>query len=196
MPDTYRTPQAAATAFRDNITEALNCITNDYIDYSSQAAASGEIAVISLGDGDPVRLQTPDPRNQVFISMIINYRVSEDNQRDWRVHTTGYFHTLEDGKHEILAYHWEPDNAQIRYPHMHLKAGSGVRLPSLQSAHLPTGRVLIEDVIWLAIREFGVLCTNQDADQDHANCRATLNRTRAIFDHFQSWGTGPVGDIY
>ena len=192
----YRTPQAAAQAFRDTITTALGCITHEYVGYSSQAAASGEITAISFANGDPIRMPTSDPQARLLLSAIINYRVREEGPHDWRVRITGYFYTLEDGQHEILAYHWEPDNAQIRYPHLHLKAGARVQYPALQAAHLPTGRVLIEDVIWLAIREFGVSCMNQDADRGHADSRATLNETRSVFDQSQSWGVGPAGNIY
>lgn len=42
------------------------------------------------------------------------------------------------------------------FPHLHLGAGSGVSREGLQKAHIPTGRVELEDVLLMAIRELGV----------------------------------------
>jgi hypothetical protein len=43
--------------------------------------------------------------------------------------------------------------------------GSGVGREELQKAHIPTGRVELEDVLLLAIREFGVRPRRDDWEE-------------------------------
>lgn len=55
------------------------------------------------------------------------------------------------------AYHWHPEGHNPgTAPHLHF--GSGVRAAhtGLATAHLPTGYVPAQDVIWLLIDELGV----------------------------------------
>jgi len=189
----HRSPEAAAKQFRRTITDVLRCITEAYVDISEQEAASGEITALTLGGGLPVRLDLPTPHSRLSLSVTINYRVISETA-GWRVHTEKYFYTLDDGTNEIIAFHWDPTNVEVRYPHLHLAYASGVQHPVLQTAHIPTGRVLIEDVIWLTIREFQVECLNRDAEHNHRVCRRRLRTARKIFGELQSWGA-TAGDV-
>jgi hypothetical protein len=67
---------------------------------------------------------------------------------------------------EIVAYHWHPGRrSPIDFPHLHLGAGSGVDREELHKAHLPTGRVELEDVLLMAIQEFGVRPRREDWEE-------------------------------
>ena len=57
----------------------------------------------------------------------------------------------------ILAYHSHPDPLQrVRHPHLHLEAGARVGRTDLYKTHLPTGLVLVRDIIHLLIEELDV----------------------------------------
>ena len=74
----------------------------------------------------------------------------------------GYFYVLQAvDTAEIVAYHWHSASAgSIAFQHMHVGVGAtGTNTPILtgrfHKAHFPTGPIEIEDVIQLAIVEFG-----------------------------------------
>ena len=56
---------------------------------------------------------------------------------------------------EFLAYHWHPQRgSRVTWPHLHLQLPSSA--PVTGRTHLPTGVVLPEDIVRLAIEEFAV----------------------------------------
>ncbi len=62
-----------------------------------------------------------------------------------------YFLLRDDGR-EILAYHWHPEGrSHVTTPHLHLGAGAEAGWPGLQKTHLPTGSVVLPDLVELAI---------------------------------------------
>lgn len=129
--------------------------------------------VLVLGRGRPVRL-AGDAR--LSLSLQIYYRVAEDSgsRFSWRVTIVGYLYALTDERgREVIAYHWHPDErSAVTYPHLHLGAGAQVGRAELLKVHFPTGPIVVEDVVHLAISEFDVRPRRQDWAQ-------ILERTRA-----------------
>lgn len=117
---------------------------------------AGTKHLLALGSDEAVKL----PGADIALSMQIFARVLEraDQAPPWEVSPFGYLYALKEPEgREILAYHWHPGRrSPIDFPHLHLGAGSGVSRDELQKAHIPTNRVELEDVLALAIREFGV----------------------------------------
>lgn len=129
-----------------------------------------------------------------------------EEQAAYRVETAAYYYSLRDVAdpgavaREILAYHWHPDvrlgdGTLISYPHLHVNRGAvrldiadGLRItptsnllrPDLAQAHLPTRRIALEDVIRLAIEQFGVEPLRPDWD-------ATLLAARGSFRRERTW---------
>jgi len=107
-----------------------------------------------------------------------------DERGSWRVSTTGYSCSLQDlqGK-EFLSYHWHPEGrSAVAYPHLHVGAASGIPAKGLitPGAHLPTGRVALEDLLRLAIEQLGV--TPQRPDWS-----AVLDECQEAFEASQTW---------
>jgi len=105
------------------------------------------------------------PGADLSLSVQVFARVSEQaGQAPWTVSPFGYSYALREPEGpEIVAYHWHPGRrSPIDFPHLHLGAGSGVGREELQKAHIPTGRVELEDVLMMAIREFGVRPRRED----------------------------------
>ncbi len=69
---------------------------------------------------------------------------------------TNYAYALRHGDgRELLVYHWHPESrSDITFPHLHVKAGTDLRREEFAKAHIPTGWIAFQDVIWLAITEF------------------------------------------
>lgn len=152
-----RTPALAVHAFVDPLQRALSCITDQPVTVAGGYHPSPEPHTLTLARGEPVGL-----RGDARLSLTIahQYRVREDEgpRGPWRVSTAAYRYTLSDAEgREILAYHWHPwPGMRVTWPHLHLEAGAQVGRQDLARAHLPTGRVAIEDVLALAIAELGV----------------------------------------
>jgi hypothetical protein len=81
----------------------------------------------------------------------------------------------------VFSYQWHPGGrSPVTWPHLHLGAGAEVGRTELASAHLPTGRVSIEEVLRLAITELGVEPLRDD-------WREVLERTQAAYETWRTW---------
>ena len=84
------------------------------------------------------------------------YRIveAEGDRGPWKVTTVKYSYGLEADGREIVSFQWHPDGASsMTEPHLHLGAGAEIGLEPLAGAHVPTGRVSIEDVLLFAIQD-------------------------------------------
>lgn len=118
------------------------------------------------------------------ISVFQQYRVLEkpDPRQPWQVSTVAYAYTLHEGHGpEILSYQWHPNvQGSVSFPHLHLGSGAGAHRPEMQRAHLPTGRVILEDFVWLLIEEFSVTPQRDDWE-------AALAQSRSEFEDNRNW---------
>ena len=120
-----------------------------------QSHPSGKPHTVLIGDGSPTRLDAP---GGVKLRFAHRYKVVEAPEQPgtWKVSTTEYFYALDDsGDQEIIAYHWHPDS-DVKFPHLHIGPGARAGRVELHKAHIPTGRVALEDLLRMAITEFGV----------------------------------------
>ena len=81
---------------------------------------------------------------------------------------------------EIVAYQWHPEQVSIDFPQLHIGTGVGASLGSVHKYHFPTGRVSLEDVLRLAIREFQV-------EPVRAGCEEVLGETQAAYEAWRTW---------
>ncbi len=151
-----RNPYQAVQSYRSSLQRAVSCVTSSVILVgSTQGYRPGSEHRLVLGPEEAVRL----PGADLSLSVQVFAWVSEPaGQAPWTVSPFGYYYALRESEGpEIVAYHWHPGRrSPIDFPHLHLGAGSGVSREELQKAHIPTGRVELEDVLLMAIREFGV----------------------------------------
>lgn len=139
---------------------------------------------------------------RVALSIEHHYRVIRPGGKHgpYKVQTAAYYYAIDDhAGREIVAYHWHPDVRQATgvragFPHLHVNRGivrletrlgltlttseNPLRLDAAQ-AHFPTARIALEDVIELAIRDFGV--------SHRANALLVLSETRAAFERNRTW---------
>ena len=112
------------------------------------------------------------------------YRVvrAEEQRGLWKVTITAYHYTLEDSdSREIISFQWHPAGAgALPYPHVHLGHGAAVGRAELAGAHIPTGRVALEQILRFAIEAFRLRPRRPD-------WRDVLFGTRRRFEQWRTW---------
>lgn len=175
----------AVDQYVEPIQRALSCITQAVLDIGGGYAPNpeGSPHVLTLSGGPFARLRGGQ---RIAITVVQSYRVGqEDDEKrsSWRVHTASYaygLHRLEDER-QVLAYHWHPDDTpDVPFPHLHIGSGAGDLRARFSKYHLPTGRVTVEDVVLLAVREFGVEPLRRDWER-------VLRESRRTFEQRRTW---------
>lgn len=91
--------------------------------------------------------------------------------------TTAYYYELQtEAGVEIISFHWHPgQRSLVTFPHLHIGSGAGVKiLQGFRTAHLPTARTLLEDFLWILLKDF-------DVQPEWADWRKVLQEGRAHF---------------
>lgn len=160
-----RTPYEAVQNFRSALQRAISCVTPAVIIARGSGYHPGSEHTMILGDTESVKL----PGADVALTMKLLARVQErgGHSGEWRVTTTAYSYTLSEPEgREIIVYHFHPGRrSPVEFAHLHLEAGARVTRAELQKAHIPTGFVEPEHVIWLSIREFGARPRRNDWEE-------------------------------
>jgi len=137
----------------------------------------------TVANGEPFSL--PRARGtSLRARMSQNYRIvrAEGQRGPWKVTITAYHYTLEglDGR-EIVSFQWHPrGRGALPYPHLHLGAAAEVGRAELEGAHIPTGRVALEQVLRFAIETFRLRPRRGD-------WRDVLFGTRRRFEQWRTW---------
>lgn len=142
-----RTPSEAIRAFVDPIQNAISYWTiGGKITADSYDPKKPGVLVLNRGVDVPLLGKTGMTFN---ISM--NYVIVPTHESDpWKVSTTGWIYSLR-GEFGLLEFHWHPiSESHWHRPHVHVDKSKH---------HVPTGRVLIEDVL-LAAADRGAECRN------------------------------------
>jgi hypothetical protein len=141
-----RTKPKAVEAFAEPIQRALTCFAHGKVVADTFEADTD--GVLQFNGADDVRLNGP---GRIHVSILMRYRIIrfEDERnpgKPWKIHTTGWIYELKDRDLvPIVEFHWHPQlTPRIPFPHLH-PHGPIVRY------HYPTGRVLIEDVLNMAV---------------------------------------------
>jgi len=179
-----RNPREAAGRFLAPIARALACVTPTRPIATGHAA--GCAGVLTFPAGGAVTL---GPRRLRF-GVTMRYTIERtadphDPRGPWKVRTLGYAYTLDAATGpELLAYHWHPDQPEgrrlVAFPHVHVRAIKDGADRRLCVAHLPTGRIALEDVLELLLGDFKVRRLRGD-------WRQVLGETRAAFMRYRTW---------
>ena len=175
-----KNPYDAVKNYTDPLQKALFCVTKRILSVGGGYYPRDEPHVLALAGGSPVTLKG---KNKLALSVIQHYSVvkAEGERGPWKVSTRGYIYTLEDReRNEIVAYHWHPLSSSPQFPHVHVRMTCGVIADRLAKAHLPTGRIAVEQFLRLLIAEFDVTPLRSDWDQ-------VLAQTQQAFEDWRTW---------
>ena len=182
-----RTPRETVENFLAPLQQARSCVTRSVLEATPGGYDHiGGLHAVTFGDGGPVRLQ-----GSVGLWLVVrhHYRIVEapGPRGPWKVSTVGYLYSLRDAEdRDIISYHWHPaGRSDVTFPHRHLGAGARVGHRHLANAHLPTGRIALEDVLRLAITAFSVRPLRSDWAE-------VLDGTQATYEEWRTWAdSGP-----
>lgn len=180
-----RTPAEAFRPFRKSIQEAIACFAHTRVTGNTQEPE--EVGILTVNRGEPLSLDATD--RQIEITCSISYRIlptGSQGSDSWRVSTVGYVHTLRLDGDLAVEFHWHPDDgSKVWFPHIHPRlAGSGRNLGGM---HIPSGRVLVEDVLIFA-HERGAIPLNDEWED-------TVLRIKKRVAQEATWGA-PTSHIY
>ena len=173
----YRRHHEAARAFQAAVGRALSCVTNARTQavprIGGAQATADTLYTLVLNRNEPAPLRA---ESDLALAVIHRFRVINESartSRPYRVISAAYYYALTEGDgREILAYHWHPEErGAIPEPHLHIESGAGTLRAEFDRAHLPTGRVALEDFLRLLIRDFAVRPLRSDWE-------AILNQTQ------------------
>jgi hypothetical protein len=176
------TPRNAVQNFLKPLQLALSCVTDAQIAADGDYSPAGE----HMWVGAP---SEPFPIARVHGSSLRarisqRYRVvrAEGQRGPWKVTTTAYHYTLEEAsRKEIISFQWHPTGSgALSYPHVHLGHAAAVARAELEGAHIPTGRVALEQVLRFAIEAFKLRPRRPD-------WRDVLFGTRRRFEQWRTW---------
>lgn len=168
-----RRPAGAVERFISPIRDALSCVIRQPSLHSRDGYSPEQNPhALVLNRGEPVKLY----RANVWLSVNQVYDIveAEGERGPYKVSTRSYIYALSDGDGEIVGFHYHPES-NMDFCHLHFR-----RSAEFGKAHFPTGRVAIEEVIALAIRDLGV--TPRRADY-----REVLGEGLAAFRQWRTW---------
>ncbi len=162
-----RKPALAVRAYVGPLQRAISCVT---------------LAVIKVGgydpDENPHALTLGEPvalRGSGNLSLAVSQRYeivpAEGIRGPWKCHSIAYIYAINDADGEIISYHWQPYSS-FAEPHMHVR-DQGDR-------HIPSGRISLEEVIRLAITDYGATPLRPDWED-------VLNETQGNFEDWRTW---------
>jgi hypothetical protein len=150
----------AVDAHRNTVQRAISCVTPATIVIRRSFGNDPDLRPVVLNNGLPVPI---DSRLSITASQIVDTNALVDSDRQHStVYVVGYHYTMLDRSGiEIVSYQWHPHApGGIDVPHVHFgpasaRPDSSLRPGELHKVHFPTGFVALEDIIRLAIVEFG-----------------------------------------
>lgn len=193
-----KTPHEAVRNFVDPLHLSLMCLvqhTECHPKHMGGAEALGANRTLTFNGGKPMWCETggAEPDRYGLIATI-GYRIISDprpNMGPIRVTTLEYGYDIVIPKQgdpagtSLLSWHWHPDVPNVPQPHMHLEKGVSAQMhDALHKAHVPTGRVALEDVIEFMIVDLEVEPTCSD-------WREILHDAREAHVAHRSWHSRP-----
>jgi hypothetical protein len=138
----------------------LSCITDSVLRRIASGSTNGsETGDIALAGGMPVRIGR---RGLLAIVVKQNYHLTEQpsGPRDhrWTFHVDTYIYRLVDANHqELISWYRHPkDPNSAKHHHFHLGPAAQVGRAEFHRAHLPTGVVMLAEVVRSAITDFHI----------------------------------------
>lgn len=171
-----KTPRKAVNAFIAPIKEAMACFAACKVRVDQwDPEVEG---ILTINDGERVNLRKRAGMPRIGLELQMRYKIVEHPTKGpWKVNTTGWIHDVYRADKRVMTFHWHPiSDSHVKTPHLHASASSTYR-----KMHIPTGRILVEDVLGLA-HELGA----QPLDSDWHGVMAT---NRYNFNLGATWGS-------
>lgn len=169
-----KSPKEAIDNFARYFKESLSCVTESWVTAFQESRNLYKITC-----DPPANLTKRDGGNLFLIATQVLSAVPDPNTAgQFKAKTREYSYRLVAEKSiaapDIVAYHWHPNDSDLRTPHLHVAA--------VPRAHFPTSRVCLEDFIEMLIRYYDV-----KPQMKHAQWTAILEKNKAAFEKMATW---------
>lgn len=159
--------------YRQTLQQQLSCVTSGILTtWQPGRNTLNPLFGLYLNNNYPVTLRASVPITLSVGQKFRIVRINGETQPGLQIVVAAYFYTLEtpDGE-EIVAYQYDPDGAsRVKHPHLHVGRGATGNVTTygprgLHRIHFPTKHIELEDVLKLAITEFGVEARRDNWEQ-------------------------------
>ena len=184
-----KSPEEAIDNFIGFISETLSCITSAQLIGHHQK--SDNIYKLLFRDSACVNSYA-GKKFYIFVTQAFTVKKCEGGL--FKVHTLQYSYVFTDSKKPttkgILAYHWHPDDFNLRDPHLHLHITPETGYPEIErliaKAHFPTSRVCLEDFALLLIKYYKIKPALADS-----KWKPILKKNKNAFSQMATWFVKP-----
>lgn len=178
-----RTPHDAFNAFIGPIERAASCLGSVKVQISPGGSTAPNTRHSWSLNG-----MTGFTVNGWHLEANMSYEIIRDEapgRGPWRVRTLQYRYRLAITGNDVFRLHWHPNGrSPVTYPHLHAALEPKDRIPASLDAHLPTGRMTLEDALRWAF-ELGMPAARSDWAKRLADAEAAHLQHR-------SWSKDPA----
>ncbi len=178
-------PSEAVENFVTPIKDALSCLGDSAVIYRDHPPLD-TIQTLTLNGGEGLEVPVdgdyaPKLLIEVEMSYLVIHCPDDEDRGPYRCTTCAYILRIKQGNAELMSFHWHPGQnvSPERLPHFHVGES---RLPQMQTLHIPTPRVSVEEFIQTTIEAFGVRPT-----VDEKTWRELLDSTLGPHREYRSW---------
>ena len=170
-----RTDREAVRHFADTLHTTLACVVEPHLyEYERADISAGQIRVLTLYE--PIALDASAP---VSLDVQHGFTLVDGAGAERRVTSQEYIYTLRDGTTDyvLIAFHWHPLGvSRVRHHHVHVHASGALGAWQADRLHVPTSRILLEDVVQFCIEELAARPRRADWQQVLEDNRAEFRR--------------------
>jgi hypothetical protein len=164
MPIIERTPDRCFDRFRDHINELIAATLSP--DRHVHCVRSGDRRTLAFREGEPTTIPIKTKVGTLHFYLGQSLETVKEGRRQYRLRTCEYWYRLQEkpGLSEPAFLRWEYDASlspkEPKSCRNHLHVAAPLQIASgpgkIESLHIPTGWVLIEEVLRFLIVELGV----------------------------------------
>lgn len=173
-----KTPADAYQRYHDNLCKSIRCLTNVHVVNNKHAVPGSEIDFAFSGGS----VELKGSPFSFFLLQRVKVIQPPELEGAWKVKTLAYEYAIEltSPTREIIAFHW--DSASDIGPHIHIGL-TGKAQHITNKHHIPSGRILLEDVVRFLIDELGVPPNKTQV----STYRTILAEMKALVLRFKTW---------
>jgi hypothetical protein len=169
-----KSPKEAIDNFAQYFRESLSCVTAGWVTAFQESRHLYKITC-----DPPAKLGKRSGGSLFIIATQVLTAVPDPRvPGQFKAKTREYSYRLVEEENiaaqDIVAYHWHPNDSDLRIPHLHVAA--------VPRVHFPTSRVSLEDFILMLTRYYDV-----KPRLKHAEWTAILEKNKGAFEKMATW---------
>jgi hypothetical protein len=167
-----KSPKEAVDNFAAYFKETLSCVSGGHVLVFQESKNLYKITC------DPPLKLNKRSGGHLFLIATQTLGTVKDSDNGFKAKTREYSYRLVSEENiaapDIVAYHWHPNDSDLRSPHLHIT--------EIPRVHFPTSRVCLEDFIEMLARYYDVRPRLM-----HSEWTGILDKNKAAFEKHATW---------